>query len=246
MKKAISLILVALVLIMTLASCDIPALPTDNNGNSDSNSPTDKPTEGSTDGISKEEWEEAIAYDKFDNITISSEIDYEENSMGAEDGVQTIKISDGKVYRAATFMGEPFSICFTGDDAEAQRKMFTDVFLSLLAERDNYVYDPERKIYTAPEKISVTVTPREGISDLVEMESGEVRFDEHGRLVYFACTLTETLTTTVDGHTTSTKSPKGTTVWTFSNYGSTVITAEEEASGSLDDLPGATPENIPE
>ena len=37
MKKAISLILVALVLIVTLASCDIPALPTDNNGNSDSN-----------------------------------------------------------------------------------------------------------------------------------------------------------------------------------------------------------------
>lgn len=234
MKKALSLLLIAFILIATLASCN----ETTEQPSGESNEPTTQPTETEA-GITKEEWQAAIADEKFDNVTILFDVDYVDgdNAVGAADHEQTLKICGGKVYRTATMLGDTFSMYFTDEMAVSQRKMFLDIFLALLAEKDNYEYDAETKTYVAPEKISVTVYPSEGTSDLVEMEEGVVKFDDNGRLVSFSCKLKETATTTYEGQTNTVTLPLSDTTWTFSNYGTTEITAEEIVAAAAQNGP---------
>lgn len=241
MKKALSLLLVVFMLVTLLASCDAPIgdlvgnltgdLAGDVTGDVTGNGATEIPVTG----ITKEEWQEAISEEKFDNITIVYTIKYDEQYTemlnGMTEVVQTVKICDDQVYRT---LGESLCAYFTDEEAVSQRGMFLEVFLALLAEKDNYVYDAESKSYVAPEKISVTLNLDGNRTDLVEMDNGVVKFDEKGRLVSFTCTLKETVTTpTTDGQTQTVTAPVCDSIWTFTDYGSTVIT-EDEIAAAID------------
>ncbi len=177
----------------------------------------------STDGLSREDWEEAIADDNFDNVTILAEAPNSEN--GRE--TQTVKLTADKVYRTATIMinGTPKTVhkVFTGSDADFQRDMFLQVILSVLDERDNFEYDSENQVYLSKNAIKKEITIDDERVDKVTMTNGKVKFDAKGNLIYFECTLTESVyngETLEGGHTTD-------TVWTFKDYGTTVITQEE-------------------
>ena len=230
MKKLLSItlaILMCLSLGLTLVSCDeiieeVEAL-SDELG-SEVQLPTEEATVGA-DGISKEEWQEAVAHDNFTNVTIEYEL---ENSAG-EKQHHIVKITEDKVYRKMTAMmgGEEFTheLCFTDENAKTQGKMFVDIFLSLLAERENFVYDMEAGVYNAPEKVSATVDTGEGYTANETMEKGQVKFAKDGSLEYFTCDLTEEA---YEGATLL-NTGKYAAKWTFKDYGKTEITAEEAA-----------------
>ena len=230
MKKLISIILAMLMCMSlgaALVSCDELEVPEATEG-TDGTDGTEAPTEEATvgpEGITKEEWQEAIATDNFTNVTIEYVLD------GA-DGKQThiVKITPDAVYRKMTadMGGEEFAqeICFTGEQAQIQGKMFIDIFLSLLAERENFVYDMENGVYNAPEEVSADVTAGEGYTAKETMKNGQVKFSKDGSLEIFTCELTEA----VYGGDTLINSATYDVKWTFKDYGKTVITEEEAAS----------------
>jgi uncharacterized lipoprotein YehR (DUF1307 family) len=223
MKKLISMIL-ALVLCMSLGcalvSCDEDALPE----GTDATNGTEEATVG-PEGISKEEWQEAIANDNFTNVTI----EYVLETAEGEKQSHIVKITPNMVYRkmTATLGGEEYSqeYLFTEEEAQIQGKMFVDVFLSLLAERDNFVYDMENGVYNAPEEVSTTVEAGEGMTAKETMKNGQVKFSKNGSLETFVCNLTEAAYMNEQIVHEDTYSA----TWTFKNYGDTVITEEEAA-----------------
>lgn len=172
-------------------------------------------------GVSEEKWEESLSEQKFDNVTINYELN---NEMMEQTHV--VKIADDKVYRSGTVTmegmdaPEDMSVVYEGDNAAMQKKMFLDVFLGLLAERDNFVYDAEKKAYINPKDVSVTVEANEGYHAVETMKKGEVKFNANGLIELFSCELTET----VYFNDELVRSTTTNATWTFSGYGTTVIT----------------------
>ena len=230
MKKLISIILVLIMCVSlgsSLVACDEIELP------ETTEEATEGATEGATEeatvgpeGISKEDWQEAIANDNFTNVTI-------EYGLEVGDGkkqTHVVKITPDAVYRKMTTIvdGEEYTLeyLFTDEEAEIQAKMFIDTFLSLLSERENFVYDMENGVYNAPEEVSVDITGAEGMTATETMKNGQVKFGKDGSLEVFTCELTETVY--FDGELMH--SDTYNTTWTFKDYGHTVITEEEKAS----------------
>ena len=60
--------------------------------------------------------------------------------------------------------------------------MFLQVFLSLLADRDNFVYDAEQDAYLSPSTVNVTLDMGDGNKATEEMKDGKVTFDEKGNI----------------------------------------------------------------
>ena len=214
MKKLISMIL-AMVLCLSLGcvliSCEVEELPEG----------TEEVTIG-PDGISKEEWQDAIANDNFTNVTI----EYVLEGPSGEKQSHIVKITPDQVYREVTgyMYDEEFSFAYLFEDenAQTQRKMFIDVFLSLLAERENFVYDMENGVYNAPEEVSVDVTAGEGYTAKETMKNGQVKFGKDGSLEVFTCELTEAAYSGEELLNSSTYN----VTWTFKDYGKTEITEE--------------------
>ena len=172
-------------------------------------------------GIDEDEWKDSIAEHKFDNVTISYTLVSEEMTQE-----NLVKIADDKVYRknTTTMAGsEPmtFDLVFTGEEAVYEKDLFMTIFLNLLAERDNFVWNADEAAYLAPEKVTTSVDMSEiGYTATEEMTNGKVKFDANGMLEYFSCTLKETVY--VNGELQATVT--GDVVWSFSAYGTTVIT----------------------
>ncbi len=169
-------------------------------------------------GISEDEWNTAIADQKFDNVTVYYTL--EDASHNSE---QLVMITEADVYRKAisTLKNGEISKAekvFTGEEAQMQRDLFLGVFLALLAEKDNYVYDPVEKIYNAPEEVSARIERSETYYVIETLKGGKVKFGADGKLEYFTGELTETLY--------SEEGSEGYTydmTVTFSDYGTTVV-----------------------
>lgn len=171
-------------------------------------------------GVSEEKWEQSLSEQKFDNVTINYELNNETMEQTC-----VVKIAGDKVYRGGTVMmegmdaPEEMTVVFDGEEAVIQKTMFLEVFLGLLAERDNFVYDAEKNVYINPKDVSVDVESSEDHRANETMKNGEVKFNANGLIEFFSCELTETVyfNDTVRSITTN-------ATWTFSDYGTTVIT----------------------
>ena len=231
MKKILSLILAALLCfasVAALSSCDNIRenlgdyiSGSENSSGNGSESQTEEFT-----GIDEEEWQESLSEQKFDNVTINYTLEIIEGESG--DQKHVVKITEGAVYRymAMTVGNQTMDdeITFTDVLAEQQKSIFLQVFLSLLADRDNFVYDTEQDAYLSPSEVSVTLDMGEGSTATELMKDGKVTFDENGNIEYFYCVLTETYIT--NGETLGSVTCKAT--WTFSDYGTTVVEVPEE------------------
>ena len=242
MKKLILTIMaicVCLCIGLTLVSCDEPG---NTDGTTDTTDTTtvenededdDEVTTVGPDGISKEEWQDALAHNNFTNVTIYY-------TLQREDGAKqehVVKINPDKVYRKVKMIddGEEYThdFCFTGEEGAVQAKAFIDIFLGLLAERDNFVYDFDAGIYNAPEEISVTAELGEGHTATETMKNGKVKFDAAGNLEYFTCDLTEAIKSGDVEYSSDSYAAS----WTFADYNKTVITEEEIGTDSPDSKP---------
>ena len=200
MKKTLSLILIlALSSVLMLTACS-------GGGN-----------EG--DGaMNAEKWEDMLSAPNFENYTLKETA----TVMGYTTSC-TVKMTNGKVEIALLFEGEtePTVIVYEGNDAAAQKKGYEELFLTLLADFDNFTYDEAAKVYKNPNpinaKIAMTV---EGVSTLsdITMTNGAVTLSEDGQLLKFDCDYAQT-TTTPEGPISITTHM----YMEFSNYGTTVI-----------------------
>ena len=184
--------------------------------------------DGEFDGVTAEKWKDFLSEQRFDNVTINFTLSSDVNGEYAESS-DIVKIADAKVYRKAVWVmsddSNELEAVFTGDEAVEQKKIFLGIFLSLLAERDNYVYDEDEGVYKAPNKITVVLDDiREGYHTEEAITNAKVKFDSKGNIEYFSGYFVETVKYggEVVGVT------QGDTVWTFSNFGTTVITEGAE------------------
>jgi hypothetical protein len=228
MKKILSLILAAVLCfasVASLASCDNirENLGDYVGGGSEGGSESESET---FTGIDEEEWQESLSEQKFDNVTINYKLEIIEGQSA--DQTHVVKIAENAVYRKMTMAmgGQDMSdeVTFTDAEAEQQKSMFLQVFLSLLADRDNFVYDAEQDAYLSPSTVNVTLDMGDGNKATEEMKDGKVTFDEKGNIEYFYCVLTETYI--INGEVANAITCKAT--WTFSDYGTTVVEVPEE------------------
>lgn len=183
--------------------------------------------------VEEEEWEAAVAEQKFDNVTIHY-------TFATEDqGTQThvVKITENRVYRkvSATLSDgsmDTSEMTFGGEEAAQQREMFLSIFLSLLAEKENFTYDREEKAYIMPEEVQTKLpvdSENEDYYVLETMRNGRVTFDGKGNVTSFNFWVSEAtyegenLLHESRGDITLTFSDYGTTVVAFSDYGTTVV-----------------------
>ena len=173
--------------------------------------------------VEEEEWEAAVAEQKFDNVTIHYTFATED--MGTQTHV--VKITEDKVYRSIAMIlddGTPDyeELTFEGEEATQQRDMFLQIFLSLLAEKENFVYDRTLKAYKMPEEVQTKLEQGDrGYYVLGTMRDGVVTFDAQGNVTSFVFWISEAVYGVTDNE--MQYETKGTITLSFSDYGTTVV-----------------------
>ena len=171
--------------------------------------------------VEEEEWEAAVADQKFDNVTIHYTFATED--MGTQEHV--VKITETKVYRSIketldNGTEDTDEKIFEGEEAAEQRDMFLAIFLSLLAEKENFVYDREQKAYIMPEEVKTTLPGgAENYYILETMRNGRVTFDAKGSVTSFNFWVSEAV---YEGETLRHETT-GDISLSFSDYGTTVV-----------------------
>ena len=213
MKKLLSLLLaIALCAsaLLVLSACD------------------ENDAKGAFEELNAEEWKEALSAPNFENVTIK----YEYTMEGALQK-QVAKVTKDGVYRSIVAVdangneSKPQGNYFEGENATVQRNLFLKTFLAIVEDRENFEYNKETHVYTV-KAASARIDQAEGVYVTENAKDGQLTFNENGQVEKFVCTLTEAIYL-------ADEKKQETTVevtWTFSDYGTTEITAtEKEASG---------------
>ena len=184
-------------------------------------------------GISKESWNNMIDAANFENYTL----DYQGTMTVYENGVPASEATYAhSLYRATNdafeivlYDGETeIPMVLTGEAAAAQKANISQLFLAILGNYDNFIYDEEKNVYvikncTINMDASIIVNG-EVASELVpvtiEVKEGTATVSDDGKILKLVCEYTQTMT--VGGNLTKVG---GNTTWTFSNYGTTAINA---------------------
>ena len=230
MKKILALLLVSIMILGCISACDDTAPESNTESTtgpaSDSESNTESNTESNiVSNITKEQWQSAIATQSFENVTISYTFENDQQLLS-----NIVKITENGIFRQITVTindsSQTMQVFFTGEEAIHQRNLFLGIFQALLAEKDNFVWNSEEKSYTVGKEVSTRIDLNtEDAYSIEKISEGIVKFSENGRLEYFSCVLNEIIYKT-DG--TLLQETSGDVVWTFSDYGTTVITDDEK------------------
>ncbi len=186
--------------------------------------------------VTEEQWDIAISDATFDNVTFTqvgeSTIIQSGSSVSIIENL-TIKITEDELAYSGSATnkttGEVNTVSeqkYTGAIASAYRTTYTKIFMGVLEQKDKFVYDADLGAYTLSEEVVVEQTA--GTQVVTErITNGKAIFNEQGYLVSFSCHLYET--DVRNGVTNMTYDANLT--WTFSQYGTTIITPPPEESG---------------
>ena len=219
MKRFLALALAlvfALSLSFAFVGCDEP----DNGGN---------PSQPSAEPLDAAEWAAATAIAAFENVTARYTIE-----TATYDSEDIAKFTSDKVYRVCETVDKEgnrldymcLEVLFEGAAADEQKASFLQLMLAILADQANYTFDEETGVYSSSSVIETTLSfaQEEGEAHADEtVSNAEIKFKD-GKIEYFKCHIVEKiyvnnqLVNTLDGDS----------VWTFSDYGTTVITETPE------------------
>lgn len=246
MKKILILILAALILV-SLVACDdssvnIPGADGVTTPADDTTTlPDDTTTAEPSQGISTPEWNGMLSAANFENYTVTLEGMMTVVQPGQENVTsnvkQIVKIADDKMQLeifasdADSSAEDSMKQVFVEEIAAEQKQQNEWLFLTLLAKRESFVYDPETNTYSITETIrieetvkGISIDPETGVPQsfdcpvVIEMREGVVTISEDGKLLKFVCDYSQSME--IRGEVTTTM---GLTTWTFSDYGTTVI-----------------------
>lgn len=174
-------------------------------------------------GISAEEWEAMLAEANFDNYTLTEnqKVTYENVTM-QQDAV--FKVAGDKASVDLKVDGQQMDILYyAGEEAAMQKQAYEQIYRALLAEYDHYAYDKDTQFYVLKNEVTVEI-PMDlyDASISIVMKDAKVKLSEDGKVLNFECNFTQA--TTTQGQTIMASAEA---VWTFSDYGTTVV---EEAA----------------
>ena len=189
--------------------------------------------------IDASKWAQMISEASFENYTLDAEGVMTVIQNGVEqapsDVKQRIKVTADKIAISLsatdteTGADDSEDLVFDGDIAEAQKLQYSQLFMAMLKDFSNFTYDAETGTYVIPETVNIEMTLK-AISIMgdavemfdaptkIEMREASVTVSEDGKLLKLVCDYTQTMD--IYGAATSTA---GKIVWSFSDYGTTVI-----------------------
>ncbi len=226
MKKLLTILLVVITALSltTFMACD-----------DETNPPNVPPVEeppSTNQSITENQWKDMLSTANFENYTLkqSYSVILDENSTTVD---TIIKFADDKVFLSMSADNETHTVLFEKEEAKAQKQSYENLFLALLANFDDYEYDANENAYKNPETITVEQTiiypTTDGTTNYVVhiksvMSNGKATVSTDGKLLTFVCDYTQT-TTFENGEEQVTDTKMS---WTFSDYGTTVITETAE------------------
>lgn len=204
MKKLLSLFLAAcmcLSLVVIFTACD------------------EEGTDGKNAGISKEEWNAMLSEVNFDNYTLTEnqKVTYESVTM-QQDAI--FKVAGDKASVDLKVDGQQLDVLYyEGEEAAMQKQAYEQIYRALLAEYGHYTYDKDTQFYTLKNEVTVDI-PMDlyDASISIVMKEAKVKLSEDGKILNFECDFTQA--TTTEGQTITASAEA---VWTFSDYGTTVV-----------------------
>lgn len=176
-------------------------------------------------GVTKEEWKAMLSESNFENYTMtqSQTVTYAPNQTVKQDVV--FKVAGDKASAKLNMDGEhAATLVYEGEEAAMQKGFYEQIYRGMLAEFDNYVYDSEKGGYKIEKEITVDI-PAElyNMTIKITMRDAFVKLSEDGRLLEFECDFTQENKTSQGVSAASAEA-----LWTFSDYGTTVITETAE------------------
>ena len=191
-------------------------------------------------GIDKTGWEAMLNPENFTNYTFKVTGTMTAMVDGQNQGVsnidETIMVTADKVkitalaYDTESDASDDFSVTLSGKEAEAQITQYTQIFMPILSRYESFVYDAETGTYSINDTVAMdviligisyshdgTISTFEAPAHL-EFSQATATLSEDGKLATFVCNYSQSMTT--NGYNVVTD---GTTTWTFSNFGTTVI-----------------------
>ena len=181
--------------------------------------PSNPPAGGA---MTKAQWEAVLDKSNFDNYTLSQLQNTNSDVLVRKD-LSVFKVTSGKV-EIDTYWDDELQRkdVFTGADADEQKKVAMDVFLPILVDFDNFVYNNDKDCYTNVNPISNEVTTEQSGLEVkivmvlehltVKVKDGKLSYAEYdGTYTTIVVAYNMTVNATIDG------------TWEFTNYGTTVI-----------------------
>lgn len=184
----------------------------------------DNTGDNTPDGMTAEKWAIMISPETLTNYTVSyggtvTQTD-DNGDVTVSDQSFTVKFNEDKIHVQGTIRPEgsdtpiTFSNLFTGDNYSNAKKSYEILFLSILADYENYQYDSADDTYTIPAPVNVTLDYG-GTSLTISLNNSKVSISNDGKLLTLVCEYTQT----EKGAYTATSAM----TYTFTDYGTTVI-----------------------
>lgn len=168
-------------------------------------------TDNSSESVSEEQWRAAFAAEKFENYSMERTQDY----TNREPSVETVKIKFVENGLLAISLSNNI-VMYCDEEESATMKAYYAQFYSVLLEKySDFTFDKTENAYIATVDITLTETPLFTTVTTIK----KVVIDEGGNVTSIVCDYVESL---ADDVTSS-----GNIIMKLTDYGTTVITAEE-------------------
>ena len=248
----LALFICAAICLAALGSCDLLAKntatedATEDSTASESNSTApdastagtvESPDNGNIPQLDQTEWDKMISEASFENYTLNMSgimtVTVNGEVGGTSDIRECVKVGKDKV-AIYIFADENANTSNTeamivdGEIAKAQKLQYSQLFMTMLKDFQNFTYDEKTNTYRIPNTITIeTVLKGLSFSDdgqvseidvptAIVMREATVTVSEDGKLLQLVCDYTQTMKQ--QGVSTS-----GKTTWSFSDYGTTVV-----------------------
>lgn len=214
MKKSIALLL-TFTIIFTFAACANKGETVSGNETSDTVNTTkdigkvDDATVSETLGVSKKEWNAAVEYQNFVNVTFSYKATFVSGYQDAGPHMGVLKITED----AVVMDGE---LITAEETVTAAKNMYIDTILAVINNFDNFEYDNAKKCYESKQNVTY-ITKILDYEATITAENVSVELDSENRIEKISCKMTQDFIN--GGPTTYVLDAE----FTFTDYGTTTV-----------------------
>ena len=210
--KRIFALAICLCMIFAFASCDqLTGIINSITGKGDDNEPVVIP-------MTKEEWDAAKSEEKFNNVTFSMRVKFDDE---AETHLITCMLDGDN----ASFSEDGYEEDNIGrEETEAIRSIYMNTVLAILDNFANFTYDKENNLFVSSADIVYNVTVIE-YDAKITAKNVKVKIDENKHIAEIACHMTQEYVERGSHHALNLD-----VVFTFSNYGTTVVGGQSGGS----------------
>jgi hypothetical protein len=136
--------------------------------------------------VNKDQWDVAVAIEKFSNVTITysytTQMGYTESEM---------LVTSDKVYRKNS--NPSMSVGYIGEMAQQQKDSVLGLFIHMITKYESFTFNAEDGTYDSTEEITYTSSVEGGMSVVEKMSNAKIKFNSDYTIASLDCTLAESI-----------------------------------------------------